>query len=142
MSATLEGRNVTYEDDRARKHCGTHDLYGCGKRGHPAVAQSVPVDVPLDAVKATLGVDTPRVGTGVPMPVVGAPESPRFHKGNMLPTPLLPSVPVGTELGSTLVTSPVPNLLGKPETDGEGSVKACGHRPAGPDARPGHAAVC
>ncbi|MCX4806344.1 hypothetical protein OG594_32790 [Streptomyces sp. NBC_01214] len=90
----------------------------------PAVAQSVPVGVPLDAVKTTLGVDTPRVGTGVPVPVVGAPESPRFHKGNMLPTPLLPSVPVGTELGKTLVTSPVPNLLGKPETDGEGSLEA------------------
>ncbi|MFG2994662.1 hypothetical protein ACGFZK_36100 [Streptomyces sp. NPDC048257] len=90
----------------------------------PAVAQSVPVGVPLDAVKTTLGVDTPRVATGVPVPAVGAPEAPRFHKGNMLPTPLLPVIPVGTELGSTLVTSPVPNLLGKPETDGEGSVEA------------------
>ncbi len=90
----------------------------------PAAASSVPVGVPLDAVKTTLGVDTPRVGTGVPVPVVGAPEAPRFHKGDMLPTPLLPVVPIGTDLGGTLVTSPVPNLLGEPETDGEGSVEA------------------
>ncbi|MFD3696511.1 hypothetical protein ACFWUZ_10150 [Streptomyces sp. NPDC058646] len=90
----------------------------------PAVADSVPVGVPLDAVKTTLGVDTPRVATGVPVPVVGAPEAPRHHTGDMLPTPLLPVVPIGTELGDTLVTSPVPNLLGAPETDGEGSLES------------------
>ncbi|MGW0753444.1 hypothetical protein [Streptomyces sp. NPDC002587] len=90
----------------------------------PAVAESVPVGVPLDAVKTTLGVDTPRVATAVPVPAVGAPGAPRFHKGNMLPSPLLPVVPIGTELGSTFVTSPVPNLLGRPETDGEGSLES------------------
>lgn len=90
----------------------------------PAVADSVPVGVPLDAVKTTLGVDTPRVATGVPVPVVGAPEAPRFHTGDLLPTPLLPVVPIGTDLGHTLVTSPVPNLAGSPETDGEGSLDA------------------
>lgn len=90
----------------------------------PAVADSVPVGVPLDALETTLGVDTPRVATGVPVPVVGAPEAPRFHKGDLLPTPLLPVVPIGTRLGDTLVTSPVPNLLGTPETDGEGSLDA------------------
>ncbi|MFD9335553.1 hypothetical protein ACFWBF_14280 [Streptomyces sp. NPDC060028] len=90
----------------------------------PAVADAVPVGVPLDAVKTTLGVDTPRVATGVPVPVVGAPEVPRHHTGDMLPTPLLPTVPIATELGNTLVTSPVPNLLGRPETDGEGSLDA------------------
>ncbi|MEW2135442.1 hypothetical protein AB0892_02330 [Streptomyces sp. NPDC005409] len=90
----------------------------------PAVANSVPVGVPLDAVKTTLGVDTPRLATGVPIPVVGATEAPRFHKGDMLPTPLLPVLPIGTELGDTLVTTPVPNLLGEPETDGEGSLEA------------------
>ncbi len=90
----------------------------------PAMADSVPVGVPLDAVKTTLGVDTPRVATGVPVPAVGAPEAPVHHKGDMLPTPLLPAVPIATELGNTLVTSPVPNLLGTPETDGEGSLGA------------------
>ncbi|MCX4528621.1 MULTISPECIES: hypothetical protein [unclassified Streptomyces] len=90
----------------------------------PAVADAVPVGVPLDAVETTLGVDTPRVATGVPVPMVGAPEAPRHHTGDMLPTPLLPVVPVSTDLGRTLVTSPVPNLLGKEETDGEGSVEA------------------
>lgn len=90
----------------------------------PAVADAVPVGVPLDAVKTTLGVDTPRVATGVPVPVVGAPDAPRFHKGDMLPTPLLPVVPLSTELGRTLVTSPVPNLLGDEKTDGEGSLTA------------------
>ncbi|MFD3543029.1 hypothetical protein ACFWUQ_26530 [Streptomyces sp. NPDC058662] len=90
----------------------------------PAAAGSVPVGVPLDAVKTTLGVDTPRLATGVPIPVVGAPEAPRQHTGDMLPTPLLPVVPIGTELGDTLVSSPVPNLLGPKETDGEGSLGA------------------
>ncbi|MFG2998755.1 hypothetical protein [Streptomyces sp. NPDC048340] len=90
----------------------------------PAVADSVPVGVPLDAVKTTLGVDTPRVATGVPVPVVGAPEAPRHHTGDMLPTPLLPAVPIATELGNTLVTTPVPNLLDRPEKDGKGSLDA------------------
>ncbi|MEU7552215.1 hypothetical protein AB0B01_07620 [Streptomyces sp. NPDC044571] len=90
----------------------------------PAVADSVPVGVPLDAVKTTLGVDTPRVATAVPVPVVGAPEAPRLHTGDLLPSPLLPVVPIDTELGRTLVTSPVPNLLGEPSTDGEGSLEA------------------
>lgn len=90
----------------------------------PAVADSVPVGVPLEAVETTLGVDAPRVATGVPVPVVGAPEAPRFHSGDMLPTPLLPTVPIAAALGKTLVTSPVPNLLGAPETDGEGSLDA------------------
>lgn len=90
----------------------------------PAMADAVPVGVPLDAVRTTLGVDVPHLATGVPVPVVGAPEAPRFHKGDMLPTPLLPAVPIGTELGDTVLTSPVPNVAGKPETDGEGSLDA------------------
>lgn len=90
----------------------------------PAVADSVPVGVPLEAVETTLGVDAPRVATGVPMAVAGAPEAPRFHRGDLLPTPLLPAVPIAAELGNTLVTSPVPNLLGEPATDGEGSLDA------------------
>ncbi|MGW6703959.1 hypothetical protein ACWGDE_03545 [Streptomyces sp. NPDC054956] len=90
----------------------------------PAVADAVPVGVPLDAVRTTLGVDVPHLATGVPVPVVGAPQAPVHHKGDMLPTPLLPGVPIATELGDTLVTSPVPNLAGKPETDGEGSLDA------------------
>ncbi|MER7466985.1 hypothetical protein [Streptomyces sp. NPDC097981] len=90
----------------------------------PAVAASVPVGVPLDAVKTTLGVDTPRVATAVPVPVVGAPEAPRRHTGDLLPAPLVPAMPVTTELGSTLVGAPVPNLLGDPETDGEGSLES------------------
>ncbi|MEV8532020.1 hypothetical protein [Streptomyces sp. NPDC051211] len=90
----------------------------------PAVADAVPVEVPLEALEASLGVDAPRVGTGVPVPVVGAIEPPRHHTGDMLPSPLLPVIPIGTELGDTLVSSPVPNLLGKPETDGKGTVAA------------------
>ncbi|WP_260610264.1 hypothetical protein [Streptomyces sp. WAC06614] len=90
----------------------------------PAVASTVPVDVPLGAARAALGVDTPRVATGVPVPVVGAPGTPTFHQGEMLPTPLLPVIPVGTELGDTGVASPLPNLLGGKETDGEGSVES------------------
>ncbi|MEV6684926.1 hypothetical protein AB0N28_06250 [Streptomyces sp. NPDC051130] len=90
----------------------------------PAVADAVPVGVPLDAVKTTLGVDAPRVATGVPVPMVGAPEAPRMHTGELLPAPLLPVVPVTMDLGHTLVGAPVPNLAGRPETDGEGSLDA------------------
>ncbi|MCX5150131.1 hypothetical protein AB0C90_19285 [Streptomyces sp. NPDC048550] len=90
----------------------------------PAVADSVPVAVPLDAVKTTLGVDTPRVATAVPVPVVGAPEAPRYHTGDLLPSPILPVLPVSTELGNTLVGAPVPNLLGDPKTDGEGTLES------------------
>ncbi|MER6781589.1 MULTISPECIES: hypothetical protein [unclassified Streptomyces] len=90
----------------------------------PAAADSVPVGVPLDAVKTTLGVDTPRVATAVPMPVVGAPEAPRYHSGDLLPSPILPVLPVSTELGDTLVGAPVPNLLGDPKTDGEGTLES------------------
>ncbi|UQX03519.1 hypothetical protein [Streptomyces sp. RerS4] len=90
----------------------------------PAVADAVPVDVPLDAVETTLGVAAPRVATAVPMPVVGAPEAPRHHTGDLLPTPLLPVVPIATELGATRIASAVPNLAGAPETDGEGSVES------------------
>ncbi|MEV0989475.1 hypothetical protein [Streptomyces sp. NPDC049949] len=90
----------------------------------PAAAGSVPVGVPLDAVKTTLGVDTPRVATAVPMPVVGAPEAPRYHSGDLLPSPILPVLPVSTELGDTLVGAPVPNLLGDPKTDGEGTLES------------------
>lgn len=89
----------------------------------PAVADSVPVGVPLDAVKTTLGVDTPRVATAVPVPVVGAPEAPRYHTGDLVPNPVLPSMPITTQLGGTLVGAPVPNLLGDPKTDAEGSVQ-------------------
>ncbi|MET9882753.1 hypothetical protein ABZZ20_06230 [Streptomyces sp. NPDC006430] len=90
----------------------------------PAVAAAVPVDVPLGAARTTLGVDAPRVATAVPVPVVGAPEAPRHHTGDLLPASLLPVLPVGAESGSTLVSSPVPNLLGDPKTDGEGSLEA------------------
>ncbi|WP_330333213.1 hypothetical protein OHS33_28200 [Streptomyces sp. NBC_00536] len=90
----------------------------------PALASTVPVGVPLEAVETSLGVDTPRVATGVPVPVVGAPEVPVHHSGDLLPTPLVPVIPIGTELGHTGITSPVPNLLGRKETDGEGSLDA------------------
>ncbi|GGQ27709.1 MULTISPECIES: hypothetical protein [Streptomyces] len=90
----------------------------------PAVADGVPVGVPLEGVETTTGLDVPRIATAVPLPVVGAPEAPRMHKGEMLPSPLLPAVPIATELGETLVTSPLPNLAGRPETDGEGSLES------------------
>lgn len=87
----------------------------------PALAEGVPVAVPLEAVEGALGVEAPRIGTAVPLPVAGAPEAPVMRQGDMLPTALLPSVPIATDLGSPLVTSPVPNLAGHPETDAEGS---------------------
>ncbi|MFD6229469.1 hypothetical protein ACFWFZ_21745 [Streptomyces sp. NPDC060232] len=90
----------------------------------PAVADGVPVGVPLEGVETTTGLAVPRIATAVPLPVVGAPEAPRMHTGEMLPTPLLPAVPIATELGETLVTSPLPNLAGRPETDGEGSLES------------------
>ncbi|MFF5704008.1 hypothetical protein ACFY7H_16095 [Streptomyces sp. NPDC012794] len=90
----------------------------------PAVADSVPVGVPLEAVETTLGLPAPHLATGVPVPLVGAPEAPRFHRGDLLPTPLLPVVPIAADLGATRLTSPVPNLMGEQKTDGEGFVES------------------
>ncbi|WP_424211312.1 hypothetical protein ACN20G_03965 [Streptomyces sp. BI20] len=95
----------------------------------PAAAASVPVDVPLGgALKSSLGLDAPQLTTAVPVPIVGTPETPVHHQGNMLPTPLLPAVPVGADLGGTTVTSPVPNLLGDPKTDQAGGIESTGGR--------------
>ncbi|MEU3721450.1 hypothetical protein [Streptomyces sp. NPDC031705] len=90
----------------------------------PAAADSVPVGVPLEAVETTLGVAAPHLATGVPVPIVGAPEAPRYHTGNLLPAPLLPMVPIAADLGATRLSSAVPNLAGEPATDGEGSLES------------------
>ncbi|MEU5807549.1 hypothetical protein [Streptomyces sp. NPDC047718] len=68
------------------------ELSGAAGAAGPAAADAVPVDVPLEAVKTTLGVETPRVGTGVPLPVVGAPEV-RHQSGDLLPTPTCSAAP-------------------------------------------------
>lgn len=86
----------------------------------PAVASSVPVGVPLEAVETTLGVPVPHIATAVPVPVVGAPEAPRHHKGDMLPTPLLPVVPIATDLGATKLTSPCPTSWALPRRTARG----------------------
>lgn len=89
----------------------------------PAAAD-VPVGVPLEGVESTLGIDAPRVATGVPVPVVGAIDAPRFHTGELMPERTLPTVPLDLGLGRTLVASKVPNALGPEKKDAEGSLEA------------------
>ncbi|MEV2207149.1 hypothetical protein AB0E16_17120, partial [Streptomyces sp. NPDC047970] len=84
--------------------------------GAPAVAAgSVPVTVPLESVEAALPVEAPSLSTGVPVPVPGAPETPRHTTGNLLPDHTLPAVPFAGQLPETLVELPVDNPLGEGE---------------------------
>ncbi|MFI8104854.1 hypothetical protein [Streptomyces sp. NPDC086023] len=79
----------------------------------PALAaEHVPVDVPLEALEVPLGMQTPHLATGLPVPVPGIPEGPVHHTGEMLPNPVLPAVPLTGELAPTLASTPVPDLLG------------------------------
>ena len=78
-----------------------------------AAGSSVPVVVPLEGLDAALPFESPSVSTGVPIPMPGSPGGPRHVAGSLTPSPLLPTLPVTTELPSTLLKAP----LSDPITD-------------------------
>ncbi|MFD9564274.1 hypothetical protein [Streptomyces sp. NPDC059994] len=76
-----------------------------------AAGSSVPVAVPLEGLEATLPFEPPTVSTGVPIPVPGSPGGPRHVVGSLMPSPLMPALPVTSELPSTLVKAPLTDPL-------------------------------
>ncbi|MDJ0347136.1 hypothetical protein QMK19_38780 [Streptomyces sp. H10-C2] len=78
-----------------------------------AAVEYVPAGVPLDGLETVLPLNSPTVRSGVPLPVVGAPEGPRHVTGQLLPDRLLPRVPVTGELAPTLIKAPLPDLPGQ-----------------------------
>ncbi|MER6997015.1 hypothetical protein [Streptomyces sp. NPDC000410] len=81
-----------------------------------AAGTHVPVAVPLGGLEHALPLDAPTLRTGVPVPLPGVPEGPRYVKGRMLPAGLLPQVPVTTELPPTRVGLPLPHPLSERES--------------------------
>ncbi|MGW1769122.1 hypothetical protein ACWCQL_34380 [Streptomyces sp. NPDC002073] len=100
----------------------------------PAVAGGhVPVDVPLEALESSVGVPAPKLASGVPLLTPGAIEAPTHHKGELLPTPLVPVVPIVGELAPTRAGSVLPGLLGTGNPDeAEVTSPASPLRAAGP----------
>ncbi|MEU0375284.1 hypothetical protein ABZ070_35090 [Streptomyces sp. NPDC006283] len=80
----------------------------------PAVAgTTVPVGLPLEALETAVPVEAPKLSTGVPVPVPGAPDGPRYVTGNLLPQNTVPTVPIAGELPRTLLEVPVENPVGE-----------------------------
>ncbi|WP_326774791.1 hypothetical protein [Streptomyces sp. NBC_01445] len=97
-------------------------LAGClaaaGAGAAPAVAgEQVPVAVPLTGVENALHVKAPELSTGVPIPLPGGPDAPRFVAGRMLPEPLLPAVPLSSELPETRLEAPLSQVTGDHKVD-------------------------
>ncbi|MFF1735245.1 hypothetical protein [Streptomyces sp. NPDC058247] len=97
-------------------------LAGClaaaGAGAAPAAAgEQVPVAVPLTGVKNALHVKAPELSTGVPIPVPGGPDAPRFVAGRMLPEPLLPTVPLSSELPDSRIEAPLSQATGDHKVD-------------------------
>ncbi|MFF1481558.1 hypothetical protein ACFVYD_29090 [Streptomyces sp. NPDC058301] len=78
----------------------------------PAAAESsVPVAVPLEGLETVLPFESPTVSTGVPMPMPGSPGGPRHVVGSLMPSPVLPRLPVTTEVPSTPLKAPLADPL-------------------------------
>ncbi|MER0446447.1 hypothetical protein ABR738_18080 [Streptomyces sp. Edi4] len=76
-----------------------------------AAAPAVPVDLPLGGLNTVLPFDAPTVHTGMPLPVPGTPDGPRYVKGNLLPHNMVPAIPVETALPDTHIGTPLPDPL-------------------------------
>lgn len=79
----------------------------------PAVADSVPVTLPLESLETAVPIEAPELRTGVPLLMPGTPEGPRHVTGALLPQGTLPAVPISSELPDTLLELPVENPLGE-----------------------------
>ncbi|MET9515884.1 hypothetical protein [Streptomyces sp. NPDC002994] len=78
-----------------------------------AAGTSAPVDLPLEHLERVLPVEAPELRTGVPVPVAGVPDGPRYVTGRLLPEKTLPAVPFTAELPETEVELPVKDPLGE-----------------------------
>ncbi|WP_251060226.1 hypothetical protein [Streptomyces sp. ISL-100] len=78
-----------------------------------AAGTSAPVDLPLERLERVLPVEAPELRTGVPVPVPGVPDGPRYVTGRLLPEKTLPAVPFTAELPETEVGLPVKDPLGE-----------------------------
>ncbi|MFD7442826.1 hypothetical protein [Streptomyces sp. NPDC059909] len=86
-----------------------------------AAGPQVPVAVPLDPLERAVPLEAPTLRTGLPVPVPGAPEGPRYVEGKMLPSGILPQVPLTSDLPRTHVGVPLPHPL---NDEGVGTVHA------------------
>lgn len=78
-----------------------------------AAGTSAPVDLPLESLERVLPVQAPELRTGVPVPMAGVPDGPRYVTGRMLPENALPAVPFTAELPETTLELPVRDPLGE-----------------------------
>ncbi|MES9526034.1 hypothetical protein [Streptomyces capoamus] len=83
-----------------------------GAAGPAAAAGTVPVPVPLGGVSTALDMELPRLGAEVPLLKPGAPESPRYVTGRLLPDRTLPQLPVTSGLPGLDARAPLPHVLG------------------------------
>ncbi|MET8976264.1 hypothetical protein ABZX85_11675 [Streptomyces sp. NPDC004539] len=77
-----------------------------------AAAETVPVPVPLDGAETALGMELPKLGGEIPLPMPGAPDGPRYVEGRLLPDRALPQLPVGAALPGLGMRTPLPRVLG------------------------------
>ncbi|WP_438293220.1 hypothetical protein [Streptomyces sp. HUAS TT7] len=94
----------------------------------PAAAEvpAVPINIPLFVLNTALPIDAPTLRTGMPLPIPGAPNGPRYVKGKVLPTNMVPAIPFDSALPSTHISTPLPNPvtsgnIGTPELVSPGS---------------------
>ncbi|MFD5102291.1 hypothetical protein [Streptomyces albidochromogenes] len=87
-----------------------------------AAGTSVPVDPPLENLERVLPIEAPELRTGVPVPVAGVPDGPRYVTGRLLPGHTLPSVPFTAELPETAVELPLKDPLGEGNLGALGAV--------------------
>uniref|UniRef100_A0AAU2V7R4 Uncharacterized protein n=1 Tax=Streptomyces sp. NBC_00003 TaxID=2903608 RepID=A0AAU2V7R4_9ACTN len=76
-----------------------------------ASAPYVPIAPPLRVLNTVLPFEAPTVNTGMPLPIPGAPNGPRYVKGKLLPTNMVPAIPFDTALPNTHIGTPLPNPL-------------------------------
>ncbi|MHC0430726.1 hypothetical protein ACX6XY_11115 [Streptomyces sp. O3] len=90
--------------------------------GSAVAAEQVPVSVPLSGVEHALHMEAPKLSTGVPLPIPGAPEGPRYVEGQLLPDQVLPQLPISSELPATEAVAPLPQLVPSETVDHLGLV--------------------
>ncbi|WP_329250061.1 hypothetical protein OG223_19540 [Streptomyces sp. NBC_01478] len=84
-----------------------------GAAATPAAALgTVPVPVPLGGAESALGMELPKLGGEIPVPMPGSPEGPRYVEGRLIPEHALPQLPVHGGLPGVGLRAPLPHVLG------------------------------